>query len=75
MRFAAMGQGSHPWGGGFFALPMPSATIGGIANTHVNPGIYSDTNTEYDPDGDTDCDTDGDTRYPFSYGAHRDPHT
>jgi hypothetical protein len=75
MRFAAMGQGSHPWRGGFFALPMPSATIGGIANTPVNPGIYSDTNTECDPGGDADCDTDGGIRYPSSDTAHRDAHT
>jgi hypothetical protein len=44
---------------------MPSATTGAVANTHANPGIYSDTNTEYESVGDTNCDahsfTDGDT--------------
>jgi hypothetical protein len=44
---------------------MPSATTGAVANTHANPGICSDTNTEYESVGDTNGDahsgTDGDT--------------
>ena len=60
-----MGQGSYPQCRRFSALSMPSATIGIVANTHANPSIYSDTNTEYESVGDTNCDahsfTDGDT--------------
>jgi hypothetical protein len=68
-----MRPGRHPWRRGFFALPMPSATIDAVADTHANPGIHSDTSTKCDPVRDAWCDiytgTDGDARYPSSSAA------
>jgi hypothetical protein len=71
-----MGQSSHPQRRRFFALPMPSATIFVAANTHANPGIYSDTNTEYESVGYANCDTHSGTDGDTSPGAaHRNPRT
>jgi hypothetical protein len=55
---------------------MPSATTDAIANTHANPGIYSDTNTEYESVGDTNCDAHSGTDGDISSGAaYRNPCT
>jgi hypothetical protein len=71
-----MGQGSYPQRRRFSALSMPSATIGIVANTHANPSIYSDTNTEYKSVGHANHDphsgTDGDTS---PGAAHPNAHT
>jgi hypothetical protein len=53
---------------------MPSATIDIVDNTRANPGIYSDTNTEYDSDGDANGDTHSGTDDDTSPGAaHSNP--
>jgi hypothetical protein len=71
-----MGQSSHPQRRRFSVLPMPSATIGIVANTHANPRIYSDTNTEYKPIGHANCDRHAGTDSDTSPGAaHPNPHT
>ena len=55
---------------------MSSATIGDVTNTHANPRIYSDTNTEYKSVGHANYDphsgTDGDTS---PGAAHPNAHT
>jgi hypothetical protein len=73
---AAMGQGSHPQCRRFSALPMSSATVGVVANTHANTRIYSDTNTECEPIGDANCDPHTGTDSDTSPGAaHPNPDT
>jgi hypothetical protein len=71
-----MGQSSHPQRRRFSVLPMPSATIGIVANTHANPRIYSDTNAEHKSVGHANYDphsgTDGDTS---PGAAHLNAHT
>jgi hypothetical protein len=55
---------------------MSSTTIGVGANTHANPRIYSDTNTEYKPIGHANCDPHTGTDSDTSPGAaHPNPHT
>ena len=55
---------------------MSSATVGVVANTHTNPRIYSDTNTECEPIGDANCDPHTGTDSDTSPGAaHPNPDT
>ena len=71
-----MGQGRHPQRHRFSALPMSSATIGDVTNTHANPRIYSDTNTEYKSAGHANYDPHGGTDGDTSPGAaHPNAHT